>query len=338
VHQAGAGFDGYVATTDDGYVTGLEGVAEQHLLECRAPGGTEYLAGQGIALQAGVGEFANQDQRALRSVDQLVFEVRVGADRLVGRQGPRGGRPDDGESGATQVAQAEGPGHFVGVIGMHFESNIDRRRALVFVFDFGFGQCRATVETPVDRLEALVEVAFFKNRAERADFVGLGLEVHRQVGIVPLAENAEADEVLLLTRDLLGGKSAAKRTHLVGRHVFAVQQFDLMLDRQAVAIPAGNVGGVETGQGLGADDDVLEDLVDRMADVNVAVGVGRAIVQDETWPSLRGRADALVELALLPGGDPLWLAAGEIATHRKRRVGQVEGFLVVSHGGSRNWK
>ncbi len=58
--------------------------------------------------------------------------------------------------------------------------------------------------------------------------------------------------------------------------------FDLVLDRQAVAVPARHVGRVEAGQRLRADDDVLEDLVDRVADVDVAVGVGRAVVQDET--------------------------------------------------------
>jgi hypothetical protein len=34
------------------------------------------------------------------------------------------------------------------------------------------------------------------------------------------------------------------------------------------------------------DDDVLEDLVDRVADVDVAVGVGRAVVQHEARPAL----------------------------------------------------
>ncbi|MEF8735105.1 MAG: hypothetical protein V5B35_00330 [Candidatus Accumulibacter necessarius] len=96
---------------------------------------------------------------------------------------------------------------------MHLESDIDRRRGLVFVFDLGFGQRRAAVETPVDRLEALVEVALLEDGTERTDFVGLGLEVHRQVGIVPGAENAEADEVLLLALDLFAGEGAAQLAH-----------------------------------------------------------------------------------------------------------------------------
>src|SRR5690606_40899703 len=50
---------------------------------------------------------------------------------------------------------------------------------------------------------------------------------------------------------------------------------------QAMAIPARHVGGVEAGQGARADDHVLDDLVNRVADVDAAVGVGRAVVQDE---------------------------------------------------------
>jgi hypothetical protein len=86
--------------------------------------------------------------------------------------------------------------------------------------------------------------------------------------------------------------------------VLAVQLLDLVFDRKAVAIPARNVGCVETGERLRADDDVLEDLVDRLAEVDVAVGEGRAIVQDEAWTALAGLADLFVELLALPGGDP----------------------------------
>ena len=236
------------------------------------------------------------------------------------------------------MCQTESPGDLVGVIGMHLEGDVDRCRALVFVLDFGFRQRRATIETPVDRFQSLVEVAFLKNRAERTDFVGLGLEIHRQVGIVPLAENAEADEIPFLALYLLGSEGATELANLIGWHMLAMQLLDLMLDGQAMAVPAGDVGRIEPGQRLRTNDDVLENLVDCVADVNVAVGVGGAIVQHEARTSLRCSADALIETAFLPGGNPLRFAAGKVATHRKRRVGEVEGFLVVGHRGSHNWK
>jgi hypothetical protein len=43
--------------------------------------------------------------------------------------------------------------------------------------------------------------------------------------------------------------------------------FDIEFNRQAVAVPTGDIGGIKTRQGLGLDDDVLEYLVDGMPDV-----------------------------------------------------------------------
>ena len=125
---------------------------------------------------------------------------------------------------------------------------------------------------------------------------------------------------------------AAQLAELRRVDVLAVRLFDLQFDRQAVAVPARHVGRVEPGQRLGLDDDVLEDLVDRVADVDVAVGVGRAVVQDELGAAGGSLADALVAFLLLPALDPAGLALGEVAAHREGGVGQVEGAFVISHG------
>jgi hypothetical protein len=222
---------------------------------------------------------------------------------------------------------------------MHLESDVDCRRSLVFVLDLGFGQRRTAVETPVDRFEPLVEVALLEDGAERPDFVGLGLEVHCQVGLVPGAENAQPDEVLLLALDLFAGEGAAQLAHAVSRDVLAVQFFDLMLDRQAVAVPARNVGRIESGQRSGADDDVLEDLVDCMADVDVTIGVGRVRRAERSGGGpARPRGSARKACPVCQAATHSGFAPGKVAAHRKRRVGEIEGFLVVGHGGSHNWK
>src|SRR5699024_892446 len=89
--------------------------------------------------------------------------------------------------------------------------------------------------------------------------------------------------------------------------VLAVGGLDLMLNGQPVAVPARHIGSIETSQTLGLDDDVLEDLVDRMADVDAAVGVGRAIVKDEGLAATALLTQAPVDIQLLPLGDPLRL-------------------------------
>ena len=113
-----------------------------------------------------------------------------------------------------------------------------------------------------------------------------------------------------------------------------MSDLDIVLDRQAVTVPARHVRCVEAGQRLRAHDDVLEDLVERVTDVQVAVGVGRAVVEHELGSPRAVLADALVELVLLPARDPLRLTLGQVAAHRERGVGQVERLAVVGHGGS----
>jgi hypothetical protein len=307
-------------------------MAELHQRQRRALAGAEHLAFEPVARQRLAAQLGRQHQQAARRLHQLVGELRVQVERLVAGDRPRRRRPDHRVAGALrQRRQAEGVRHAAALGIVEREGDVDGGRLLVLVFDLGLGQRRAAVEAPVHRLQALEEEAALVNLAEGADLVGLVAEGHGQVGVVPLAQHAEADEILLLALDLLGGKGAAQRARLVGRQVLAVQLLDLVLDRQAVAVPARHVGRIEAGQRLRADDDVLEDLVDGMADVDVAVGVRRAVVQHEARPPGRGLADLLVELAALPVGHPLRLAPGEVALHREGGVGKVQCFSVVSH-------
>ncbi|MNZ88374.1 hypothetical protein D3C78_1072640 [compost metagenome] len=96
-----------------------------------------------------------------------------------------------------------------------------------------------------------------------------------------------------------------------------------MLDRQAVAVPARDVRGVETGQGLGADNHVLENLVQRMTDVNLAVGIGRAVVQHELRTILANFAQLLVQANAVPALQNLRFALWQAGLHREGGVRKV---------------
>ena len=295
------------------------------MLKRAARGRAEGLAFEAVAGQAVLSEFAYQDQAAFGGFDEIIGKFRVGADRFVGRQRPGGGRPDHGKSGGRKRLEAEKLREPLVLIGAHAEGNVDGLRGLVLILDFGFSERRAAIQAPVDRLQALVEVALFENFAEGADFVGFGLEGQRQVGIVPFAEDAQADEILFLALDLLVGKGAAEFAHLVGGDVLAVQFLDLMLDRQSVAVPAGHVGRVEPGQRFRTDDDVFQNLVDRVADVDVPVGIGRPVMQHKARATLRYGTDLLVELLRLPVGHPLRLTFGQVTPHGERGISQIQG-------------
>ncbi|MNO90977.1 hypothetical protein D3C76_825110 [compost metagenome] len=249
--------------------------------------------------------------------------------RLVGRDGPGRGGPDDDVGGLRQARQAEGSGQLVGIL--DGEADVDGRGFLVGVLDFRLGQRRTAVEAPVHRLQALEHEALLDHFGQRADLAGLVGEGHGLVRVVPLAEHAQADEVGLLPFDLLGGVFAAQFAGLVRRQVLAVGGLDLVLDRQAVAVPARHVGGVVAGQGLGTDDDVLEDLVDRVTDVNAAVGVGRAIVQDEFRTIRANLPQLLVQANVVPELQGFRLALRQAGFHREVGFGKVQRRFVIGH-------
>ncbi len=101
-----------------------------------------------------------------------------------------------------------------------------------------------------------------------------------------------------------------------------------------MTIPTRYIGCIKARQGLSFDDDVLQNLVDRMADVNIAIGIGRAVMQHELGRTLTGFANALVEFFVLPLFQPLWFTFGQIATHGEssfREIQFVFGVFIVSH-------
>ena len=94
-----------------------------------------------------------------------------------------------------------------------------------------------------------------------------------------------------------------------------------------MAVPARDVGRAEAAQRLVLDDDVLENLVQRGADVDVAVGEGRAVVQDELRRAGAGGLDLLVEVRRLPTSSR---RSGSRVTRSAFIAKSVRGRLSVS--------
>ena len=104
---------------------------------------------------------------------------------------------------------------------------------------------------------------------------------------------------------------------------------NLEFDGQAVAVPARHIRRAVAAQGLVFDDDVFENFVERVADVDVAVGERRAIVQDKFFGTVACALDFLVEFFLLPLFELLWFAGDEVGLHREVRPRQVQSVFVV---------
>ena len=213
------------------------------------------------------------------------------------------------------------------------------------VFDLGLGERGLLDDRPQDRLRALVEPAIDQELADLADDLRLGRIGHRRIGIVPVADDAEPLEVALLHLDPMRREVAAFAAELVDRHAVlrlvlrAVFLLDDPFDRQAVAVPARHIGRVLAEHLLRAVDDVLQDLVQRGAEMDVAIGVGRPVMQDEFFAPARRLAQPPVQTHFLPAREDRRLALRQIAAHREIGLGQKNGRTIIrrhGHGTFRN--
>ena len=202
---------------------------------------------------------------------------------LVGRDGPRGGRPDDEVDRAVEVLEAGG-------LGGHLKAHEDGRTRLVGVLDLGLGQRGVAVLAPVNRLVAAIDHALIEHGLKDLDIGGVMLVIERQIRVVPITEHAQSTETGLLELDVLDSELIAKLADL-GRGglvelLGAELLLDLVLNRLTVAVPTGDKGNLIALHHPVTVDHVLGDLVHGVADVDRAVGVRRAVVQHELLVTL----------------------------------------------------
>ena len=195
------------------------------------------------------------------------------------------------------------------------------------VLDLGLGQRRLLDHRPHYRLGALIQAAIHEKSTDLADDPCLRRQRHGGVGIVPVALDAKADELVALYIDPFLREGAAVFAERDGRHRVLVAAgldvflLDLPFDRQAMAIPAGHVVGVLAAHLLRAIDDVLKNLVEGVADMQMPVGVGRPVVKDEFLATLRFGAQSLEQAEAPPAFEQLGLERGQARAHRKVRGG-----------------
>ena len=277
------------------------------------------------------GAAGRDDQKFAVARDRDVVQLRVGDDREVRRQRPGRRRPDDERR--ALVAQ---PRLGLADVAVDREADVDGRRGVLFVFDLRLGQRRAVGEAPVHRLLVAVDQPRLHEPGQLSRDRRLVVLGQRQVGIVPVADAAEALElgphdVDELQRVLLAALAERDRIQRAG--ILAQVLLHLLLDRQAVAVPAGPEHHPLAHHRLRAHDDVLEHLVEHGAVVDGAGRVGRPVVQHvlRRLVAQAGLERALVLALLRPAGEPLRLAARQIGAHREFGLGEVERRFPV-HG------
>ncbi|MET3160875.1 hypothetical protein ABIF34_007900 [Bradyrhizobium japonicum] len=220
------------------------------------------------------------------------------------------------------------------------EFHPDHVGGVVLVLDLGFRKRGLLDHAPHHRLGAAIERAVRGELHQLARDLRFGWIAHRLIGMIPVADDAEALEFLALHVDpvrRVGAALFSKRDHRGGvaevglllALLAVVLLLDLPFDRQAVAVPAGHVVGVEAEHLLALGHDVLENLVQRVADMDVAVGVGRAVMQHEFGAALGFLAQPVVEADVVPVFQDLRLALRQAGAHREFGLRQEQGFRIV---------
>ncbi len=124
-----------------------------------------------------------------------------------------------------------------------------------------------------------------------------------------------------------------ERDRILVLAVRSILFLDLPFDRKTVAIPAGDVAGILALHLGEAVDDIFQDLVQRMADMQMAVRVRGAVVKQEDLAAFCLLAKPMVKAHRLPMLQQFRLVLGQARLHRKGGLGKKNGFLVAtSHG------
>ena len=218
----------------------------------------------------------------------------MNGDRHVGRQGPRRRRPD--HRVPVVIARPIRAGPARRHARNHGEIDVDARRGLLVVLQLRLGERRAVRHAPVDRLELAEDVALVEQVGQDVEDPGLVPGVEGEVGLVPIAEHAQAAELLTLDVHPLHRLGMAEGPDLGLAHrgrLRAQLLDDLVLDGQAVTVPARHVGAVKPPHRQRADDEILEHLVHGRPHVDLAVGIGRSIMEHLPRGTLARLSDLL---------------------------------------------
>ena len=215
---------------------------------------------------------------------------------------------------------------------------------MLLILDLRLRQRRLLHHAPHHRLRAAIQQPIARIFVDFARDLRFRRKAHRGVRMVPIAEAAEPLELLALhVQPMLGVGPTflPERDHRLrvakvwlGETLGAVMLLlDLPFNRQPVAIPTGYIIAVPPQHLLRAHDQIFQRLVERGADMDVAVGVGRPVVQHEFRPSRRRLAQLPVNVLSRPARQNFRLLLRQAATHRKIRFGQIKGRRIINRFG-----
>src|SRR6185503_16399665 len=126
-------------------------------------------------------------------LERRVFKIRMNGDAEVCRQRPGRRGPDQHENFSTSERRIDERR-----IALQRKLHVDRWARVLMIFNFSFRERRLVLDAPVNRTRAFVNPATFDKPREHPCSFGFVVVRHREIRVVPLAENSESFEVASL--------------------------------------------------------------------------------------------------------------------------------------------
>ena len=206
---------------------------------------------------------------------------------------------------------------------------------MIVVLHLCLGQGGLVSAAPVDRLQSTVHAACPHEFGQLPENYCLIAIVHGGIRMLPISQYPEPLELISLHVNKAGGILPGQPSlfhHAYRLRLRSQLLVHLELDGQPMAVPAWDIDSVIAHHGPGLDDQVLQDLVQRVAHVDMAVGVRRTIVEDPHLAVSSKLPELTIDPTLLPEAQNFGLALRQVRLHGKGRFRQVESRLVVHHG------
>ena len=177
-----------------------------------------------------------------------VLVAGIDGDGEVRGKCPRRGGPDDdrGRSGEFSADERE--------------HDIDCGRGFILILHLRFGEGGLRTRAPEDGFFLAIDEAFFHETGEGADHAGLVGRIEREVGMLPVAQNAQSAKLTALDVDKFAGVFLRAAAHLGGREACGGFHH-AELDRKTVAIPTRNKRRPESRHRATLHNEVLENLI-----------------------------------------------------------------------------
>ncbi len=264
----------------------------------------------------------------VRVQEPVVLFIRYGRGHI-GRQRPGSGGPDNYGDPAPRGRGAEKRRRRI----QERKLDKDRRGGLVLIFNFGVGQGRLAGDAPVNCLFIPMDIPFLEQFPESFYHGAFVIVGHGDVGAAPVAQYAQPLEFLALDVHEFAGEFPGllpESGHVVDMPFPHLQLFqERLFDREPVAVPARHIRRVMPREAAGFHHHVLQDLIEGVADMDMAVGVRRPVVQDIGLGGLALFQHLLVKAYLAPEFQQARLFFSQVRFHRKSRFRQEDRFGVI---------